>query len=73
VVAVISTATKRLVRTIHLRDRLGSFVFLQAAPGGRQVFAVVNAGWLVPISAADGRAGRRIPADGQPARIVFGR
>jgi DNA-binding beta-propeller fold protein YncE len=72
-VAVISTAAGRLARTIRVPDRLGGFVSLQAAPGGRQVFAVVSADWLVPISAADGRPGRRIPADGQPARIVFGR
>jgi hypothetical protein len=72
-VAVIGTAKGRLVRTIRIPDRLNGFVFLQVAPGGRQVFAVVSAGWLVPISAADGRAGRRIPADGQPRRIVFGR
>ena len=34
---------------------------------------VVSGGWLVPISAADRRAGRTIPADGQLIRIVFGR
>ena len=72
-VAVISTAANRLARTIRVPDRLGGFVSLQAPPGGRQVLAVVSAGWLVPISAADRRAGPRIPADGQPARIVFGR
>jgi len=71
-VAVISTGTKRLVRTIRVRDRIDGFASLQAAPGGRPVFAVVSAGWLVPISATDGRSGRLVPADGQPARIIFG-
>jgi len=73
-VAVISIATRRLVRTIDVTGRSGraASASLAAGPGG-QVFAIVDAGWIVPISGADGRAGPRIPADGQPDRIVFGR
>jgi len=72
-VAVINIAASLLVRTLHLGSRLNRFVFLVAGPGRRQVFAVANAGWLVPISAADGRAGLRIQTPGQPQTIIFGR
>jgi len=41
-------------------------------PDRAQVFAVVNAGWLVPISAADGRTGVVSRPAADPARMVFG-
>lgn len=75
-VAVISTATMRLVRTVRTGGfRVGGLV---ASPDRSQVFALVipagNAhGWLVPISAASGTAGRRILLDGRPTGLVFAR
>ena len=74
-VAVISTAERRLVRTIDVAGHPShtTFASLAAAPGGRQVFAIVSAGWIVPISTATGRAGSRILTGSRPDRIVFAR
>jgi len=75
-VAVIDTVTRRLVRIFRFGDSR-YFIRLVVAPGGRQVFAIVSfgptRGWLVPISAVTGRAGRRIFCNGQPVGMQFAR
>jgi hypothetical protein len=74
-VAVINAATRRFVRIV----RLGSgFVRLVIVPGGRQVLGLVTPlnfrrGWLVPISAVTGKAGRKTACHGQPEMMYFAR
>ena len=75
-VAVIDTGARRLVRVIHAGGT--SLAGLVSSPDGSRVYAIVDtlrsrAGWLLPISASDGRPGSRVGVTGQPAGIISAR
>ena len=71
-VAVISTATRTLVRYIRTQ---GTPFPLALAPDGRHLFVLCNApgrrGWLIPVRARDGKPGPRIELDGRPFGMLF--